>query len=97
MAQFIDPVTPDIAASCLSASVRNTGTSAFGDLQAVVVDGSDPSIILSLDGKVLKNLLLAGNKTAIDIDLSFLNAGVYPISVTSVNGNTDFVKIVITK
>jgi hypothetical protein len=45
MAQFIDPVTPDIAASCLSASVRNTGTSAFGDLQAVVVDGSDPSII----------------------------------------------------
>jgi hypothetical protein len=45
MAQFINPVTPDIAASCLSASVLNTGTSAFGDLQAVVVDGSDPSII----------------------------------------------------
>lgn len=45
MAQFINPVTPDIAASCLSTSVLNTGTSAFGDLQAVVVDGSDPSII----------------------------------------------------
>lgn len=54
-------------------------------------------VILSLDGKVLKNFFLEGNKTTIDIDLSFLNAGVYPISVTSVNGNTDFVKIVITK
>jgi hypothetical protein len=45
MAQFINPTTPDEVASCTSSSVANTGTSAFGDLQVVVVDGSDPSIV----------------------------------------------------
>lgn len=45
MAQFINPTTPDEIASCTSSSVANTGTSAFGDLQVVVVDGSDPSIV----------------------------------------------------
>ncbi|MDP2188463.1 MAG: T9SS type A sorting domain-containing protein [Sphingobacteriaceae bacterium] len=45
MAQFINPTTPDEFASCTSSSVANTGTSAFGDLQVVVVDGSDPSIV----------------------------------------------------
>lgn len=45
MAQFINPTTPDEFASCNSRSVVNTGTSAFGDFQVVVVDGSDPSIV----------------------------------------------------
>lgn len=42
---FIDPVTPDIPAGCISNVVVNTGTSAFDDLQVVVVDGTSPSII----------------------------------------------------
>ena len=44
-AQFINPVTPDELALCTSNGVAHTGTSAFGDLQVVVVDGSDPSIV----------------------------------------------------
>lgn len=44
-AQFINPVTPDELALCTSNGVAHTGTSAYGDLQVVVVDGSDPSIV----------------------------------------------------
>lgn len=44
-AQFINPVTPDELALCTSSGVAHTGTSAFGDLQVVVVDGSDPAIV----------------------------------------------------
>jgi hypothetical protein len=44
-AQFINPVTPDIPAGCTSIGVTNTGTSAFADLQVLVVDGANPSIV----------------------------------------------------
>jgi len=44
-AQFINPVTPDITAGCTSSGVTNTGTSAYADLQVLVVDGSNPSIV----------------------------------------------------
>lgn len=44
-AQFINPTTNDDFAGCTVPNVENTGTASWGDLQVIVVDGDEPSIV----------------------------------------------------
>lgn len=86
MAQFINPTTPDEVASCTSSSVANTGTSASGDLQVVVVDGE---MLLSKD--------MRGVAATSQLDLNHLPYGIYSLSVHYQNAAPEYKRIVIAK